>query len=99
LPCVAFNGAEAAAPTASPGTTPSGPAGTVAIEVAKPDAGVYSGEIIANHVAVVLVKTTFEPRWQTTIDGIAVQPQMIAPDFVGVAVSPGQWAGETRGGR
>jgi hypothetical protein len=89
-PTVAFNGAEASAPTATPGTIPSGPAGTVTLEVAKPDEGVYSAEITANRVAVVLLKTTFEPRWQTSIDGIVVRPQMIAPDFVGVAVAPGE---------
>jgi hypothetical protein len=95
-PTVAFNGAQAADPTVAPGATPTGPAGTVTIEVARPDDGVYSGEIIANRVAVVLLKTTFEPRWRTTIDGIPVQPQMIAPDFVGVAVSPGPHSIEFR---
>jgi hypothetical protein len=89
-PSVAFNGHEAASPTVPPGTTPVGPAGTVTLEVARPDEGVYRGEIIANRVSVVLLKTTFEPRWQTTIDGTVVQPQMIAPDFVGIVVSPGQ---------
>jgi uncharacterized membrane protein YfhO len=37
----------------------------------------------------VMLKTTFEPRWHATVDGVEVKPQMIAPDFVSVPVPAG----------
>jgi uncharacterized membrane protein YfhO len=37
----------------------------------------------------VLLKTSFDPRWQVTIDGEPAEPQMIAPSFVGVTVPEG----------
>ena len=89
-PMVAFNGAAAAAPTVRPGESTTGPAGMVVVESSHPDQGTYSGVIVANRAAVVMLKTTFEPRWQVTVDGVNVPPQMIAPDFVGRTVAPGR---------
>ena len=89
-PMVAFDGGKAAAPTVRPGEAVTGPAGTVELESSHPDQGTYSGEIVANRTAVVMLKTTFDPRWQVTLDGEDVAPQMIAPDFVGRTVAPGR---------
>jgi hypothetical protein len=89
-PMVAFNGAQAAGPTLHPGEAATGPAGVVELESSHPDQGAYSAEIVANRAAVVLLKTTFEPRWQVTVDGVDVPPQMIAPDFVARTVAPGR---------
>jgi len=89
-PMVAFDGGQAAAPTVRPGDALTGPAGTVELESSHPDQGSYSGEIVANRAAVVMLKTTFEPRWHVTVDGVDVPPQMIAPDFVGRTVPPGR---------
>lgn len=91
FPTVAFNGAHAAAPTlAADAGTPSEPAGTVIAQSAALDDGVFSGEVIANRSAVVLLKTTDDPGWQVTVDGVSAQPIMVAPSFVGVSVTPGR---------
>jgi hypothetical protein len=37
-----------------------------------------------------MLKTTFDPRWQVAVDGVPVEPQMIAPSFVGREVSAGR---------
>lgn len=91
FPTVAFNGAQAAAPTlAAAAGTPSEPAGTVTEQSAALDDGVFSGEVTANRAAVVLLKTTYDPGWQVTVDGVSVQPIMVAPSFVGVSVTAGR---------
>jgi hypothetical protein len=38
----------------------------------------------------VMLKASFDPRWQVTVDGIAVAPELIAPSFVGRAVPAGR---------
>jgi uncharacterized membrane protein YfhO len=40
--------------------------------------------------AMVLLKTSFDPRWRVTVDGNPAEPQMIAPSFVGVTVPSGR---------
>lgn len=89
-PMIAFNGAPAAPNTIVPGETFNGPAGSVTLEASNPDDGTFVGQVVANRPAVVMLKTTFEPRWHVTVDGVDVQPQMIAPDFVGATVSAGR---------
>jgi Tfp pilus assembly protein PilF len=37
-----------------------------------------------------LLKTTYDPGWQVTVDGVSVQPIMVAPSFVGVSVTAGR---------
>jgi uncharacterized membrane protein YfhO len=37
----------------------------------------------------VLLKSSFDPRWQVTVDGVSVETQMFAPSFVGREVSAG----------
>jgi hypothetical protein len=46
--------------------------------------------IVAERPAMVMLKASFDPRWQVTVDGVAVEPQMIAPSFVGREVRPGR---------
>jgi hypothetical protein len=38
----------------------------------------------------VMLKASFDPRWQVTVDGIPVEPEMIAPSFVGRTVAAGE---------
>jgi cytochrome c-type biogenesis protein CcmH/NrfG len=91
FPTVAFNGAQAAAPTLNPAPgAQSVPAGTVADQSAALDDGVFSGDVTATRPTVVLLKTTYDPGWQVTVDGVSVQPIMVAPSFVGVNVAPGR---------
>ena len=46
--------------------------------------------VIAERPAMVMLKASFDPRWQVTIDGIPVEPEMIAPSFVGRMVPAGE---------
>jgi hypothetical protein len=88
-PLIAFNGADAAAPTAANGVHLDTPAGAARVETSNPAGGSYAGTVVANRPAMVMLKTTFEPRWHAIVDGVEVKPQMIAPDFVSVPVPAG----------
>jgi hypothetical protein len=46
--------------------------------------------VIADRPSLVMLKASFDPRWQVTMDGIAVAPEMIAPSFVGRTVPAGR---------
>jgi uncharacterized membrane protein YfhO len=37
-----------------------------------------------------MLKESYYPHWTATVDGHPVKTQMLAPSFVGVAVTPGQ---------
>ncbi|MCI0636176.1 MAG: YfhO family protein [Actinobacteria bacterium] len=37
-----------------------------------------------------LLRSTFDPGWQVKVDGRVVEPQMVAPSFVGAPVPPGR---------
>jgi len=91
-PTVVFPGTRVSAPTTVVGVVPSGPAGRVDQEFDLGADGTYGGRIVANRAAVVLLRSSYDPRWKVLVDGVAVEPQMIAPSFVGVAVSPGTHA-------
>jgi hypothetical protein len=90
FPTVAFGGAPGAAPTLQPGETVEGPAGQVLAQYAFLDEGDFGGEVSANRPAVVLLKATYHPRWQVTVDGKPARAEFIAPSFVGVKVPAGQ---------
>ena len=92
FPTVAFDGAAAASPSVDNTSAPSNSAGTLTTQTAVLEDGVFSGEVTANRAAVVLLKTTFEPGWQVSVDGVSAQPIMVAPSFVGVTVPPGRHA-------
>ncbi len=92
FPTVAFDGA-APAPSSIPfASNVSGRAGRVDQEFVLIADGSFSARVTANRSAVVLLKTTFDPRWDVTVDGAKATPIMIAPSFVGVAVPPGTHA-------
>jgi len=44
---------------------------------------------VANRPAMVILKSSFDPRWQVIVDGVSLAPQMVAPSFVGRTVPPG----------
>ena len=46
--------------------------------------------VIAERPAMVMLKASFDPRWQVSVDGVAVAPEMIAPSFVGRTVPAGR---------
>jgi hypothetical protein len=89
FPAVAFDGRAALAPTLGGGSSPAGSAGAVISQASSPADGMFSGEVVANRKAVVLLKTTYDPRWKVTVDGVDEQPSMIGPSFIGQVISPG----------
>ncbi len=50
----------------------------------------FSSTVLANRPAVVLLKSTYDPRWTVTVDGLPAKTSMMAPSLVGVAVPPGR---------
>ena len=90
-PTVAFAGAPAAPPTVSAGgSPPSEPAGSVLRERDDPVDGVFTATVVARRPAMVLLRSSWDNRWQVTVDGHAVEPQMVAPSFVGRTISAGE---------
>jgi hypothetical protein len=87
FPAIAFAGHPAAEPTAA-----EGPRGRVLAESVDLREGRASALVDLERPAMVLVKTSFDPRWQVSVDGEPAEPEMIAPSFVGVAVPPGRHA-------
>ncbi len=90
LATVAYNGAAAALPTLPIGATPNTQAGTSSDVLVQAEDGLFAGTVTANRTAAVVLKATFDPRWQVTVDGKAASPYMVVPGFVAVTVGPGQ---------
>jgi hypothetical protein len=90
LATVAFSGGAAAAPTLPIATTPSSPAGTSDDVLVQPQDGYFASEVVADRTAAVVLKATYDPGWQVTVDGRVATPYMVVPGFVAVTVSPGR---------
>jgi hypothetical protein len=90
FPTVAFGGEPGAAPTLQPGQAVQGRAGEVLAQYSMLQDGEFGGRVSANRPAVVLLKATYHPRWQVTVDGKPAPAEFIAPSFVGVKVPAGQ---------
>jgi hypothetical protein len=54
----------------------------------------YTVEFEAGRTCWLLLKATYHPGWQATLDGRPVPTQMLAPSFLGVQVGPGQHRAE-----
>ncbi|HUP84632.1 MAG TPA: hypothetical protein VM143_03090 [Acidimicrobiales bacterium] len=67
-----------------------GPPGAVVSETADLENGRTRAEVSVDRAAMVVLKTTFHPRWRVTVDGVSVEPQLVAPSFVGREVPPGR---------
>src|SRR5262245_389872 len=89
-PGIAFEGHPAPPPTAMAGTLPSTPAGEVLDQQVDLGEGRATVTVNAERPAMVMLKTSFDPRWQVTVDGVPQAPQMIAPSFVGREVGAGR---------
>jgi hypothetical protein len=89
-PTLAFAGANAAEPTLGPNDHPTSPPGHVVRSFAQPADGLFKGEVAMDRRAVVLLKSSFDPRWRVVLDGVEAKTEMVAPGFVGVTVPPGR---------
>jgi hypothetical protein len=89
-PGVAFEGEPAPEATVTADDLPDTPAGTVVSEDVDLRDGRATATVVADRRTMVMLKASFDPRWQVTVDGIAVSPRMIAPSFVGRTVAPGR---------
>jgi hypothetical protein len=89
-PGVAFEGHPAPEPTVSADDLPGTPPGVVTSEEVDLGDGWATATVVAERPALVMLKASFDPRWQITVDGIRVEPAMIAPSFVGRTVPAGE---------
>jgi uncharacterized protein DUF6541 len=89
-PGIAFAGHPAPEPTVTADDLPTTPAGRIITEDVDLSDGRASTTVVADRPAMVMLKTTFDPRWQVTVDGTPVEPQMIAPSFVGREIPAGE---------
>lgn len=89
LPTVAFGDRPAAEPTLE-GDVPRKAPGKVEDQASDPKNGVFSAKVDARRPAVALLKSSFDPRWRVTVDGRRVEPQLIAPAFVGAPIDDGE---------
>jgi Family of unknown function (DUF6541) len=86
---VAWAGAPAAPPTVAGAEAPSSSPGAVLKETVDLNDGRVTALVRADRPVAVLLKSSFDPRWQVTVDGVSVETQMFAPSFVGREVSAG----------
>jgi hypothetical protein len=91
FPAIAFAGGPAQAPVTLPATGDDVlPPGTVASEFASVQDGIVVGEIDMDRAGMIILKSSFDPRWTVEVDGQEVPSQMAAPSFVGRVVPAGQ---------
>ena len=50
---------------------------------------VYQAQIEVERESTLLLKVTYHPNWQATVDGVAAETMMIMPSYVGVKVASG----------
>lgn len=88
-PTVNYSTSSGAAPTDPSGTVRSQSAGTIVSQNVDLVDGQASVIVNANRTSVVVMKVSFDPGWQATLDGVPVNTEMIAPALIGVMVGPG----------
>jgi Bacterial membrane protein YfhO len=89
VPLVAFDGKATPKPSSSLFTPSAGSPGVVDWSNAALADGRFTGQVTASRPSWVMLKESYYPRWTATVDGKPVQPQMLAPSFVGVPVPAG----------
>jgi hypothetical protein len=89
-PGIAFAGIGVAAPTVAEGTEPASPPGRVVEASLDLGDGNASGTVQLERPGAVILKSSFDNRWQVTVDGEAVEAQMFAPSLVGRLLPAGR---------
>jgi len=64
------------------------PAGRVLGETAAPQS--HAASVVLEEAATVVLKVTYHPNWQATVDGVEAPTTMVMPSFVGLALPPGR---------
>ncbi len=90
LGTVAFDGGTAATPTLPFTATPNAPPGTSSDVLVQAEDGYFAADVTADRTAAVILKATYDPRWQVTVDGRRAPAYMVVPGFVAVTVTPGR---------
>ncbi len=70
------------------------PAGALSAERVAP--GRYGVKVELPEPAYVMLKATYHPGWQVTLDGVQAPTELLLPKYVGVLVGPGQHQLELR---
>jgi hypothetical protein len=86
---VAFNGGEAARPTAAADETVRGSPGHVVTQEADLQNGTARAQVHTTRHATVVLSASYDPGWHATVDGHPAPTFMVAPALVGVDVGPG----------
>ncbi len=89
-PGIAFEGHPAPEPTLGADERPEDPPGVVVEQEVDLRDGTARATVVADRPSMVMLKTSFDPRWQVTVDGETAEPEMIAPSFVGASVPAGE---------
>jgi hypothetical protein len=67
---------------------PAGPArGRVVSE--KVESNAYLAEVEVERESTLMLKVTYHPNWQASVDGVPAEAVMVMPSYVGVKVAPG----------
>jgi hypothetical protein len=86
---VAFNGHQAATPTAPDAAAVVGRPGRVVSERADLANGQARAVVSTTRRATVVLSASYDPGWHATVDGRPAPTVMVAPALVGVVVGPG----------
>ena len=90
LPTIAFGGRPAAEPTASRRNPPAGQPGTTVDRSESAKEGRLEATVDARRRAAVVLKASFTPQWEVTVDGKKARPYLVAPGYPAVTVDPGR---------
>lgn len=94
FPLLALDGEPTPLPTLrtaeAEATVPAEPAGRVEAATADRSGERFTASVHTEHDAVVVVKTSFHPRWSATVDGRPTPTSVVAPGLLAVDVPEGR---------
>jgi len=88
-PTLAFGGRPAPRPTLAANELPSAPPGELSNEIAGPADGFFAARASMTRPGVVVLRSSYDPRWTGSVDGVAIATQPIAPGEVAIPLTAG----------